>query len=78
MHCVYQISAIFQSEYLADQHIGSIEDAQKAARKLLEAGPVIVILTLGEKGVTYASKQGDYGHVTVPTVKVVETTVRIA
>lgn len=43
----------------------------------MEAGPLIVILTLGAKGVTYASKKGDSGHVTVPTVKVVETTVSI-
>ncbi|CAG9530503.1 unnamed protein product [Cercopithifilaria johnstoni] len=63
-----------ESEYLSDQHIESIEDAQKAANKLLEAGPLIVILTLGAKGVTYASKQGDSGHVTVPAVEVVETT----
>ncbi|KAL3993635.1 ribokinase [Acanthocheilonema viteae] len=68
--CVNEI----ETEYLTDQHIESIEDAQKTARKLLEAGPLIVILTLGAKGVTYASKQGDFGYITVPTVKVVETT----
>ncbi|VDK84422.1 unnamed protein product [Litomosoides sigmodontis] len=63
-----------ETEYLVDEHVESIEDAQKAARKLLGAGPLIVILTLGAKGVTYASKHGDSGHITVPTVKVVETT----
>uniref|UniRef100_A0A1I7V6P5 Ribokinase n=1 Tax=Loa loa TaxID=7209 RepID=A0A1I7V6P5_LOALO len=62
------------AEYLADQCIKSIEDAQKAARKLLDVGPLIVILTLGAKGVVYDSKQGDSGHISVPAVKVVETT----
>ncbi|KAM3719999.1 Ribokinase [Dirofilaria immitis] len=57
-----------------DQHIESIETAQKAAKKLLEAGPRIVILTLGEKGAVYSSKHGDSGHIAVPEVKVVETT----
>ncbi|KAK6103030.1 ribokinase [Brugia pahangi] len=63
-----------ETEYLADQRIETIEDAQESAKKLLQAGPSIVILTLGAKGVTYATKQGDSGHITVPTVKVVETT----
>ncbi|EFO23674.2 hypothetical protein LOAG_04812 [Loa loa] len=63
-----------EAEYLADQCIKSIEDAQKAARKLLDVGPLIVILTLGAKGVVYDSKQGDSGHISVPAVKVVETT----
>ncbi|VDK75410.1 unnamed protein product [Onchocerca ochengi] len=63
-----------EAEYLANQHIESIEDAQKAAKKLLEAGPLIVILTLGEKGAIYDSKHGDSGHITVPRVEVVETT----
>uniref|UniRef100_A0A0R3RRU0 Ribokinase n=1 Tax=Elaeophora elaphi TaxID=1147741 RepID=A0A0R3RRU0_9BILA len=63
-----------EAEYLADQHIETTEDAKKAVRKLLEGGPLIVILTLGAKGVTYASKQGDSGHIMVPAVKVIETT----
>ncbi|MCP9261779.1 Rk protein [Dirofilaria immitis] len=63
-----------EAEYLSDQHIESIETAQKAAKKLLEAGPRIVILTLGEKGAVYSSKHGDSGHIAVPEVKVVETT----
>lgn len=63
-------------EYLADQRIESIEDGQRAVRKLLETGPLLVILTLGAKGVLYAHKRGDSGHVTVPTVEVAETTVK--
>lgn len=68
---------MFQAECLSGHKVDSVENAIEATKQLLNLGPSIVIVTLGAKGVVYACKDDAPGHVEVPSVEVVDTTVCI-
>ncbi len=44
-----------EAEFLAEQKVASLADAERAARKLLSRGVQQVVLTLGERGAYFAS-----------------------
>jgi len=74
----YQLSDIFcpnesETELLTDMPVGTLEEAETAARVLIERGAGTVILTLGERGsllVTDSTTE----HVPVESVKALDTT----
>lgn len=74
----YQLSDIFcpnetETELLTELSVQSVEEAENAAKVLIERGAVTVILTLGERGsllVTDATTE----HVPVAPVKALDTT----
>lgn len=74
----YQLSDIFcpnetETELLTGQPVTTLEQAEQAARILLERGAKTVILTLGERGsllVTHSEAR----HVPAPQVKAIDTT----
>ncbi len=54
---------------------GSEESAMKGAKKLLEFGPAIAIVTLGARGVVVTTKDTEPRLVPTPKVKATDTTV---
>jgi ribokinase len=74
----YQLSDIFcpnesETELLTGMPVGTLEEAEAAARALIDRGAGIVILTLGERGsllVTDSTTE----HVPVDSVKALDTT----
>lgn len=74
----YQLSDIFcpnetETELLTDMSVQSLEEAENAAKVLMERGAATVILTLGERGsllVTDATTE----HIPVAPVKALDTT----
>ena len=74
----YQLSDIFcpnetETELLTDISVQSVEEAENAAKVLIERGAATVILTLGERGsllVTDATTE----HIPVAPVKALDTT----
>ena len=74
----YQLSDIFcpnesETELLTGMPVGTLEEAEAAARALIERGAGTVILTLGERGsllVTDSTTE----HVPVDSVKALDTT----
>lgn len=60
---------------LIGETIASVEQAKKAANKLLNQGPRSIILTLGAKGAVFIRQGDDEAmHVTTQEVKAVDTT----
>ena len=47
---------------------------EDGAQQILSLGPSLVLITLGSKGVYYATKKGFCGQLSVPKVKVADTT----
>jgi len=75
---LFQLSDIFcpnesETELLTGLTVGTIEEAETAARGLLERGAGMVILTLGERGSLLVSADGS-AHVPAQPVKALDTT----
>jgi ribokinase len=75
---VYQLSDIFcpnesETELLTGMSVGTKEEAEAAARVLIERGAGTVILTLGERGSLLVDAKTTE-HVPVETVKALDTT----
>jgi ribokinase len=75
---LYQLSDIFcpnesETELLTELAVGTVEEAETAARILLERGAGTVILTLGERGSLLVSSDGST-HVPANPVKALDTT----
>lgn len=75
---LYRLSDIFcpnesETELLTDMPVGTLEEAEKAARILIERGAGTVILTLGERGSLLVTENAAE-HVPVESVKAVDTT----
>ena len=75
---IYNLSDIFcpnesETELLTDMKVGTMEEAEKAARILLERGAGTVILTLGEQGSLLVTKN-KADHVPAESVKAIDTT----
>lgn len=74
LHDVYIITPnVPEAEVLSGQAIKNEDDALAAARKLVNAGVEIAMITLAEEGVVYASTS-DSGHVPAVTAEVVDST----
>ena len=74
----YHLSDIFcpnesETELLTDMPVGSLEEAEAAARILIERGAGTVILTLGERGSLLVTADNTE-YVPVESVKAVDTT----
>jgi len=74
----YQLSDIFcpnenETEMLTGQAVNTLEEAESAARTLLDRGAGNVILTLGERGSLLVSAD-ETTHVPAPDVKAMDTT----
>ena len=75
---LYQLSDIFcpnesETELLTGMPVGTLEEAEDAARVLLERGARTVILTLGERGSLLVTEE-TREHVPVETVNALDTT----
>jgi ribokinase len=75
---LFQLSDIFcpnesETELLTGLTVGTIEEAETAARGLLERGAGMVILTLGERGSLLVNSDGS-AHVPATPVKALDTT----
>ena len=75
---LYQLSDIFcpnesETELLTDMTVGTVGEAEAAARVLIERGAGVVILTLGERGSLLVT-EGNTEHVPVEPVKAIDTT----
>jgi ribokinase len=75
---LFQLSDVFcpnesETELLTGLTVGTIEEAETAARGLLERGAGMVILTLGERGSLLVSSDGS-AHVPAQPVKALDTT----
>jgi ribokinase len=75
---LYQLSDIFcpnesETELLTELAVGTVEEAETAARILLERGAGTIILTLGERGSLLVSSDGST-HVPANPVKALDTT----
>jgi ribokinase len=75
---LFQLSDIFcpnesETELLTRLTVGAIEEAETAARGLLERGAGMVILTLGERGSLLVNSDGKE-HVPAKPVKALDTT----
>ena len=75
---LYRLSDIFcpnesETELLTGMSTKTLAEAEKAARVLIERGPAIVILTLGERGSLLVTGDNTE-HVPVATVKALDTT----
>jgi ribokinase len=75
---LYQLSDIFcpnesETELLTGRPVNSTEEAEAAARVLLERGAGTVILTLGERGSLLVTTE-DSAHVPATPVKALDTT----
>ena len=51
----------------------SFDEAEEMAQQLLTMGPKLAIVKLGAKGLAYASKQGESGHLEPYSVKAIDT-----
>ncbi|ETN81103.1 hypothetical protein RB195_017655 [Necator americanus] len=63
-----------EAEFVTGISQNSLDDAKKAAAKMLTMGPEHVIITLGAKGCVLASKGHDFQHIPVKKVTAVDTT----
>jgi len=75
---LYRLSDIFcpnesETETLTDMPVGTLEEAEMAARVLMDRGAGTVILTLGEQGSLLVTSDS-VEHVPVKPVKAVDTT----
>ncbi len=75
---LYRLCDIFcpnesETELLTGMSIKALKEAENAARVLIERGTAVVILTLGERGSLLVTSENTE-HVTVATVKAVDTT----
>jgi len=75
---LYRLSDMFcpnetETELLTDMPVGTLKEAEAAARVLIERGAGTVILTLGERGSLLVTAD-DVAHVTVDSVKAFDTT----
>jgi ribokinase len=75
---LYQLSDIFcpnesETELLTGLPVTTLEEAERAARVLLERGAGAVILTLGERGSLLVNEQGTT-YVSATSVRAVDTT----
>jgi pseudouridine kinase len=71
---IYMITPnVAEAEVLSGKSIEDEDDALAAARKLVNAGVEIVIITLGEAGVVYATA-GASGHVPAVATEIVDFT----
>ncbi len=75
---IYPLSSIIcpnesEAEILTNVSVGTIEDAEKAAKILLGWGAEIVVLTLGDKG-SFLAKEGQVHHVPAFPVNAIDTT----
>ncbi len=75
---LYQLSDIFcpnesETELLSGMPVGTLEEAETAARVLIERGAGTVILTLGERGSLLVTNDSTE-HVPVEPVKALDTT----
>jgi ribokinase len=75
---LFQLSDIFcpnesETELLTGLTVGTLEEAETAARGLLERGASMVILTLGERGSLLVNSDGN-AHVPAQPVKALDTT----
>ena len=70
---------VFQAEILTGWKVETLEHAQEALPVLLARGCHVVIITLGEKGAVYATRENPTStvHVPAPKVKATDTTVRV-
>lgn len=74
----YYNTQFWQAETVTHFQIKSVPDAKRAAIKLLSLGCKLPIITLGEKGVVFATTGHiDAIHIPVEEVQPVDTTVRI-
>jgi len=62
-----------ETELLTGLPVGTAEEAERAARALLDRGPKVVILTLGERGVLVVDREGAE-HVPAVRVQAVDPT----
>ncbi|MBN2290839.1 MAG: ribokinase [Pirellulales bacterium] len=62
-----------ETELLTGMTVQTIEEAESAAKALLQKGPKTVLLTLGERGSLLVTKDGTK-HIPVEPVKAVDTT----
>ena len=62
-----------EAEILTGVEIHSIADAERAAAALLERGPRIAVVKMGDRGASYLSRDGG-GHAPAMAVKAVDTT----
>ena len=62
-----------EAEFYSGIPVNTEEDAKAAAKEILKKGPKGVIITLGKKGALYMTET-EYGLVTAPVVKAVDTT----
>lgn len=62
-----------EAAVLCGQPVESVDEAAEAARRLTACGVGLVVITLAERGLFYASTEGS-GHVPAPRVDVVDAT----
>ena len=62
-----------EAEILTGVEIHSIADAERAAAALLERGPRVAVVKMGDRGASYLSRDGG-GHAPAMAVKAVDTT----
>src|SRR5207245_3287736 len=62
-----------ESEILTGVEIHSIADAERAAAALLERGPRVAVVKMGDRGASYLSRDGG-GHAPAMAVKAADTT----
>lgn len=71
---IYMITPnVAEAEILSEKLISNEDEAIAAARALVNAGVKIVIITLAEEGVVYATP-GDSGHVPAVATEIIDTT----
>lgn len=63
-----------EAEILCNRPITAEHEAITAARALVNLGVDIVIITLAEEGVVYATNTGDSGHIPALTTEIVDST----
>ena len=63
-----------ETAFLSGEPVESVEDALRAAPKLLKLGPASVAITLGAAGAVYAESETRAHHLPSPQVEVVDTT----
>ncbi|HEY6105125.1 MAG TPA: carbohydrate kinase family protein, partial [Anaeromyxobacteraceae bacterium] len=73
--CGYSIITPNASEasVLCESPVNNLEQAAAAAQKLVSCGVQMVVITLAERGLYYATREGS-GHIPAPRVEVVDAT----
>ena len=73
--CSYSIITPNASEasVLCESPVNSLEQAAAAAQKLVACGVGMVVITMAERGLYYATREGS-GHIPAPRVEVVDAT----